>query len=131
MMTTDSDNDEKCRVFLARNAILVCPMFACLAWRFGGRLYHIAHYLGSILWNCSGGMTGFRYTNVPFYIRPFVYLLQHVIFILQHTVANLFLCQVERHDNNARSISRQPAVNVNTRAVSKELSEIILGSTCR
>jgi pimeloyl-ACP methyl ester carboxylesterase len=34
---------------------------------------------GVILFNCAGGMTGFRYDDVPLLLRPFLYFLQKVV----------------------------------------------------
>jgi pimeloyl-ACP methyl ester carboxylesterase len=34
---------------------------------------------GVVLFNCSGGMTGFRYEDVPWYVRPILYFVQRVV----------------------------------------------------
>uniref|UniRef100_A0A7S2UKP1 AB hydrolase-1 domain-containing protein n=1 Tax=Attheya septentrionalis TaxID=420275 RepID=A0A7S2UKP1_9STRA len=79
---------------------------------------------GCVLFNCSGGMTGFRYTELPIFIRPILYFVQKVV-LGQHLGGRFF--QNFKSRENVESILVQQGVYGDTTNVNDELLEILLG----
>lgn len=79
---------------------------------------------GVVLFNCSGGMTGFRYQDVPLVIRPILYFVQNVL--LGPAYGKQFFANFKTRDNVA-SILTQQGVYGDTTNVNDELLEILLG----
>jgi pimeloyl-ACP methyl ester carboxylesterase len=80
---------------------------------------------GIVLFNCSGGMSGFRYEDVPVYIRPFLYLLQKVVLNPAFGGKSFFANFKTRE--NVESILKEQGVYRDTTNVDEELLEILLG----
>jgi pimeloyl-ACP methyl ester carboxylesterase len=79
---------------------------------------------GVVLFNCAGGMTGFRYTDVPVYIRPVLWFFQKVVLGPQ-VMGSSFFSQFSTKEN-VESILRQQGVYRNQTNVDSELLEILL-----
>lgn len=77
-----------------------------------------------ILLNCSGGMSLFRYEDVPFYVRPVLYLVQNVV--LKGTWGKQFFANFKTPENIDK-ILRTQGVYRNQDNVNEELMEILLG----
>jgi len=80
---------------------------------------------GIVLFNCSGGMTGFRYEDVPFYIRPILFILQNVVLNPAFGGKSFFANFKTRE--NVQAILTQQRVYRDTTNVDEELLEILLG----
>ena len=79
---------------------------------------------GVVLFNCSGGMTGFRYNDVSLLLRPVLYFVQHVV--LGPGFGGRFFENFKTREN-VESILRQQGVYGDTTNVDEELIEILLG----
>jgi pimeloyl-ACP methyl ester carboxylesterase len=79
---------------------------------------------GCVLFNCAGGMTGFRYNELPIFIRPILYFVQKVV-LGQQLGARFF--QNFKSRENVESILLQQGVYGDTTNVDDELLEILLG----
>jgi pimeloyl-ACP methyl ester carboxylesterase len=79
---------------------------------------------GVVLFNCAGGMTGFRYTDVPVYIRPVLWFFQKVLLGPQ-VMGSSFFSRFSTKEN-VESILRQQGVYRNQTNVDSELLEILL-----
>ena len=77
-----------------------------------------------VLFNCSGGMSGFRYEDVPWIFRPVLYFVQHVV--LGPNNGPRFFKNFKTR-KNVESILKQQGVYGDTSKVDEELLEIILG----
>ena len=77
-----------------------------------------------VLFNCAGGMTGFRYSDVPFYLRPVLYFVQKVV--LGREFGSRFFKNFKSREN-VESILRQQGVYGDTTNADEELIEILLG----
>ena len=77
-----------------------------------------------VLFNCSGGMTGFRYQDVSLYVRPLLWFVQKVV--LGETFGGQFFQNFKTREN-VESILRQQGVYGNATNVDEELIEILLG----
>ena len=80
---------------------------------------------GVVLFNCSGGMTGFRYDDVPYYIRPILYLVQNVL--LNPAMGGKSFFAKFKTRQNIEFILKQQGVYADTTHVDEELLEILLG----
>jgi pimeloyl-ACP methyl ester carboxylesterase len=78
---------------------------------------------GVILFNCSGGMTGFRYKDVPVWVRPLLWFFQKVL--LGPYFGSSFFAKFKTREN-IESILRQQGVYRNQTNVDDELLEILL-----
>jgi pimeloyl-ACP methyl ester carboxylesterase len=78
---------------------------------------------GCVLFNCAGGMTGFRYEELPLILRPVLYLVQNIVF--KGPVGKNFF-QTFKTRENVESILKQQGVYVDQRNVNDELLEILL-----
>lgn len=76
-----------------------------------------------ILLNCAGGMTGFRYEDVSWFIRPILFLIQKVV--IQGPIGPYFFGNF-RTRANVESILREQGVYRNPQNVDEELLEILL-----
>lgn len=79
---------------------------------------------GVVLFNCAGGMTGFRYDDVPMLLRPFLYFVQKVV--LGPQMGGGFFSGFKTREN-VESILRQQGVYGDQTNVDDELMEILLG----
>jgi pimeloyl-ACP methyl ester carboxylesterase len=79
---------------------------------------------GVILFNCAGGMTGFRYDDVPLLLRPFLYFLQKVV--LGPRLGGGYYRGFKSREN-VEGILRQQGVYADQTNVDDELLEILLG----
>lgn len=80
---------------------------------------------GVVLFNSSGGMSAFRYEQVPFFIRPIMWLVQK--FILGNPERGGQFFDSFRTRENVESILMTQGVYGNTSNVDDELLEILLG----
>jgi len=78
---------------------------------------------GVILFNCAGGMTGFRYSDVPAYVRPLLWFFQKVL--LGPQMGSSFFKRFKTREN-VESILRSQGVYRNQTNVNEELLEILL-----
>jgi pimeloyl-ACP methyl ester carboxylesterase len=78
---------------------------------------------GVILFNCSGGMTGFRYSDVPVWVRPILWFFQKIL--LGPRVGSSFFSRFKTR-GNIESILRQQGVYRNQTNIDDELLEILL-----
>jgi len=78
---------------------------------------------GVVLFNCAGGMTGFRYDDVPFILRPVLWLIQYVA--LGPSWGGRFFQKFKSRDN-VEGILRQSGVYRDQTHVNEELFEILL-----
>jgi pimeloyl-ACP methyl ester carboxylesterase len=79
---------------------------------------------GVVLFNCAGGMTGFRYEDVPAWARPILYFVQNVV--LGPFWGGRFFANFKTRDN-VESILKTQGVYGDTRNVDEELIDILLG----
>ena len=79
---------------------------------------------GVVLFNCAGGMTGFRYEDVPWFIRPILYFVQN--FVIKGPIGPAFFANFRTREN-VESILRQQGVYGDPTNVDEELLEILLG----
>ncbi|KAL7559379.1 hypothetical protein ACA910_008003 [Epithemia clementina (nom. ined.)] len=82
------------------------------------------HVQGVVLLNCAGGMSGFRYDDVPWWVRPILYLVQNVV--LKGDWGHRFFQNFKSPDNVER-ILRNQGVYRNQTHVNDELLELLLG----
>ena len=80
---------------------------------------------GIVLFNCSGGMTGFRYEDVPYYVRPILYILKNIVLNPAFGGKSFFANFKSRE--NVQAILTQQGVYRDTTNVDEELLEILLG----
>ena len=78
---------------------------------------------GIILYNCSGGMSIFRYSDVPFWVRPVLYVFQK---LLRDTSLGSTYFKNFRTPENVEGILRQSGIYGDTTNVNDELLEILL-----
>lgn len=76
-----------------------------------------------VLFNTSGGMTGFRYEDVPFWARPLLAFVQYVV--LGPTMGGYFFRNFRSRENIVR-ILRESGVYGDITNVNDELFEILL-----
>lgn len=82
---------------------------------------------GVVLFNCSGGMTGFRYEDVPLWVRPILFIIQKV-FIQGPFFGPMFFENFRSRENVQAILSKQGVYGVNgVSNVDEELMEILLG----
>jgi pimeloyl-ACP methyl ester carboxylesterase len=80
---------------------------------------------GIVLFNCSGGMNGFRYEEVPWYLRPILFLVQNLV--IQGPIGPLFFANFRTRANVESILRTQGVYGVNAQtAVDNELLEILL-----
>lgn len=79
---------------------------------------------GVVLFNCSGGMTGFRYEDVPLWARPILSFVQNVL--LGPFWGGRFFANFKTREN-VESILTTQGVYGDTRNVNEDLLEILLG----
>jgi pimeloyl-ACP methyl ester carboxylesterase len=79
---------------------------------------------GVVLFNCAGGMTGFRYEDVPFYLQPLLWFIQNVM--LGPQLGGRFFANFKTRQN-VESILKEQGVYRNTQNVDEELLELLLG----
>ena len=79
---------------------------------------------GVVLFNCAGGMSGFRYDEIPLLVRPFLYFMQN--FVLQGDWGKQFF-EGFKTEENVKNILTSQGVYRNTTHVNAELLEILLG----
>lgn len=77
-----------------------------------------------VLFNCSGGMSGFRYEDVPSYLRVVLWFVQKVL--LGPFWGGRFFSRFKSREN-VESILRYQGVYRNTTNVDDELLEVLLG----
>lgn len=80
---------------------------------------------GVVLFNTSGGMSGFRYDQVPFFVRPIMWAVQK--FVLDHPERGGKFFENFKTRENVESILMTHGVYGNTTNVDDELLEILLG----
>jgi pimeloyl-ACP methyl ester carboxylesterase len=76
------------------------------------------------LFNCAGGMTGFRYSELPWFISPILYFVQNVL--LGPYFGPRFFTNFKSR-KNIEQILKQQGVYCDPRNVDDELLEILLG----
>jgi hypothetical protein len=76
-----------------------------------------------VLFNTAGGMTGFRYQDVPCWARPVLWLVQNVV--LGPVLGPVFFQNFKTRDN-VYSILTQGGVYRNVTNVNDELLELLL-----
>jgi len=76
-----------------------------------------------VLFNCAGGMSGFRYSDVPILVKPILFVIQNVI--LKGPIGPYFF-QNFRSRANVESILKKQGVYGSTENVNEELLEILL-----
>ena len=79
---------------------------------------------GIVLFNCAGGMTGFRYEDVPWYLQPVLWFVQHVM--LGPQMGGRFFADFKTRQN-VESILKEQGVYRDPTNVDEELLEILLG----
>lgn len=77
-----------------------------------------------VLFNCAGGMSGFRYEDVPWILRPAMYFMQKVV--LGPNNGPRFFRDFKTREN-VEKILKDSGVYRDTSSVDEELMEIILG----
>jgi len=80
---------------------------------------------GITLFNCAGGMTGFRYDELPFILRPILYFIQKVV-LSPNGYGGKFFEDFKTREN-VESILKNQGVYGDTTNVDEELLEILLG----
>lgn len=80
---------------------------------------------GVTLFNCAGGMTSFRYEELPFFLRPILYFLQKVILAPDGYGGTFF--ENFKTRKNVESILKRQGVYGDITNVNEELLEILLG----
>ncbi|GKY90314.1 hypothetical protein MPSEU_000005400 [Mayamaea pseudoterrestris] len=78
---------------------------------------------GIVLLNCAGGMTGFRYEDVPVYLQPILFFVQKVM--LGPQLGGRFFADFKTREN-VRSILTTQGVYRNVANVDEELLEILV-----
>jgi len=79
---------------------------------------------GLVFFNCAGGMTGFRYEELPFYIWPVLFFFQKVVF--GPLLGGLYFTNFKTRQN-VQSILINGGVYRDTTNVNEELLEVLLG----
>jgi len=79
---------------------------------------------GIVLFNCSGGMSGFRYEDVPIWLRPVLWAVQNIV-LGPHMGSGFF--ENFKTRENVESILKQQGVYGDVTNVDDELLEILLG----
>jgi len=80
---------------------------------------------GVILFNCSGGMTGFRYEDVPWYLWPVLFFIQKVV--IQGPFGSYFFANFRTRENVETILRRQGVYgSKGADKVDEELLEILL-----
>jgi pimeloyl-ACP methyl ester carboxylesterase len=105
--------------FLAGNSIggLVCLATAAQL--------PVSRVQGIVLFNCSGGMSTFRYADVPWYLRPILWMVQNIVLNPRGSLGASFFAKFATRAN-VESILTQSGVYVNTTHVDEELLQILL-----
>jgi pimeloyl-ACP methyl ester carboxylesterase len=85
----------------------------------------VARVQGVVLFNCSGGMSTFRYADVPWYLRPILWTVQNVVLNPHLSFGASFFRNFATRAN-VESILIQSGVYVNTTHVDEELLQILL-----
>lgn len=80
---------------------------------------------GITLFNCAGGMTGFRYEELPFFLKPILYFIQKVVLSPDGYGGKFF--EDFKTRENVESILKSQGVYGDTTNVDEELLEILLG----
>ncbi len=80
---------------------------------------------GIILFNCAGGMTGFRYEELPLLLRPILYFVQKVV-LAPNGFGGKFFENFKTREN-VESILKNQGVYGDISNVDEELLEILLG----
>ena len=80
---------------------------------------------GCTLFNCAGGMTGFRYKEIPFWLAPILFFVQKVILAPDGYGGKFF--ENFKTRENVKSILMNQGVYGDTTNVDDELLEILLG----
>lgn len=80
---------------------------------------------GVVLFNCAGGMSGFRYADLPLLLRPVLYFVQKVV--LGPSMGGSGFFENFKTRENVESILTEQGVYRNTTNVDEELMEILLG----
>ncbi len=80
---------------------------------------------GITLFNCAGGMTGFRYEELPFLLKPILYFIQKVV-LAPDGYGGKFFADFKTREN-VESILKNQGVYGDTKNVDEELLEILLG----
>jgi pimeloyl-ACP methyl ester carboxylesterase len=78
-----------------------------------------------VLFNCAGGMTGFRYEDAPLLLRPVLYFLQHIVLSPSLGLGRRFF-EFFKTRENVESILMSQGVYRNQTNVNEELLEILL-----
>jgi pimeloyl-ACP methyl ester carboxylesterase len=115
-LSTNNSNDEDKRWVVAGNSI-----GGLVSLGVADELRDIVR--GVVLFNCAGGMTGFRYSDVPLYVRPILWFFQKVL--LGPRMGSTFFSRFKTREN-VESILRQQGVYRNKTNVDSELLEILL-----
>lgn len=89
------------------------------------KLKHEERIRGVTLFNCAGGMTSFRYDELPFLLRPILYVLQKVILAPDGYGGTFF--ENFKTRENVESILKRQGVYGDITNVNEELLEILLG----
>jgi hypothetical protein len=79
---------------------------------------------GVVLFNCAGGMTSFRYEELPWFLRPLLYVAQN--YILKGRYGKTFFQNFKTRDN-VESILQTQGVYRDQTNVDDQLLEILLG----
>jgi len=80
---------------------------------------------GVTLFNCAGGMTSFRYDELPFLLRPILYFVQKVI-LAPDGYGGKFFSDFKTREN-VEAILKKQGVYGDVTNVDEELLEILLG----
>ncbi|CAB9512332.1 Haloalkane dehalogenase [Seminavis robusta] len=78
-----------------------------------------------VLFNTSGGMSSFRYDQIPWFARPIMWMVQN--FVLKHPERGGKFFESFKTRENVESILMTTGVYGNTTNVDEELLEILLG----
>lgn len=79
---------------------------------------------GIVLFNCAGGMSGFRYEDVPWFLQPVLYFVQNVV-LAPGGLGSRFFANFRTREN-VESILKESGVYRNTTNVNEELMELLL-----
>lgn len=79
---------------------------------------------GCVLFNCAGGMTGFRYEELPWYLRPMLFFMQN--FLFKGSIGRTFFQKFKTREN-VESILKQSGVYRDITNVDEYLLETLLG----
>ena len=80
---------------------------------------------GVVLFNCSGGMSGFRYDDIPLILQPMLFFVQKVL--LNPAMGGKSFFANFKTRENVESILKTQGVYGDTTNVNEELLEILLG----